>query len=97
MQFYHATTAEGWAAIQREGCLYGVREFGRRVTYLAVDVKDASCWAGILLSVEYTPDPEYDNYIQNCWQFRVYREIPINNVQLMGVNNDNHRLAGKSQ
>lgn len=79
--------------IQKEGVLLGKRtvfdeEFKRLYnvppcTYLTPDVEEAKCYGDILLEVEYDPfkNPVENNYIEGCWQFRVYEPIPIKDVR----------------
>lgn len=80
MIFYHGTSEENWNAIQREGVL-----FNGRVTYLAVDMEEAKCYGNIVLQVEYDPTthPNMNNYVNGCWQFRVYEPIPISKIKIM--------------
>ena len=80
MIFYHGTSKENWDTIQREGIL-----FSGRVTYLAVDMEEAKCYGNIVLQVEYDPTthPNMNNYVDGCWQFRVYEPITISNVKVL--------------
>lgn len=80
MIFYHGTSKENWNAIQREGVL-----FNGRVTYLAVDMEEAKCYGNVVLQVEYDPTthPNMNNYVDGCWQFRVYEPITIENIKVM--------------
>lgn len=80
MIFYHGTSKENWNAIQRKGVL-----FNGRVTYLAADLAEAKCYGDIVLQVEYDPTthPNMNNYVDGCWQFRVYEPITIENIKLM--------------
>lgn len=89
MKFYHATTQEGWESIQEEGVLWGVREHGSRVTYLSTSLEDARPWAAIILEVEYSPG-DRDNYVDGCWQCRVYEPIPLSAVTLFETNSTPH-------
>ena len=95
MTFYHGTNKENWEAIQKEGVLYGrrfmtdkdgniVKEVDR-CTYLAVDKEEAECYGEVVLQVEYNPatHPHMNNYIDGCWQVRVYEPIPISNIQII--------------
>lgn len=79
MTFYHGTSKENWEKIQQDGFLYG----NNRLTYLAIDLKEAMCYGQIVLQVEYNPfeHPDMNNYCEDCWQFRVYEPIPIHNVK----------------
>jgi hypothetical protein len=95
MTFYHGTSKEGWEKIQKEGILYGRRyitdENGvpikevDRCTYLAVDLQEAKCYGEIVLSVEYDPfrKKAKNNYVEGCWQVRVYEPIQLSNVKLL--------------
>ena len=90
MKFYHATTKKSWAAIQAEGVLWGVRDVGVRVTWLSTTLKDARLWAAVVLEVEYTPKEGQDNYMDECWQCRVYVPIPMVDVRVLEINNTPH-------
>ena len=90
MIFYHGTSYENWENIKQEGVLYGrryvtegsqVKEVNR-CTYLATDIDEAKCYGNIVLQVEYDPfkHKKRNNYIDGCWQIRVYEPIPISNV-----------------
>ena len=93
MTFYHGTSKENWEAIQREGVLYGRRYITDnngniikevdRCTYLATDLKEAKCYGNVILQVEYDPfkNKKENNYIDGCWQVRVYEPIPISKIQ----------------
>ena len=92
MIFYHGTSEENWAAIQKEGILYGrrfvtdsngniIKEVDR-CTYLAVDVEEAKCYGDVILEVEYDPySSRHNNYTEDCWQLRVYEPISIDNIR----------------
>lgn len=93
MTFYHGTSKENWAAIQQEGVLYGrryvlnndgtIRHEVDRCTYLAVDLEEAKHYGDVVLQVEYDPHkhPKQNNYIDGCWQVRVYEPIDIANIK----------------
>ena len=97
MTFYHGTNKENWDAIQREGILYGRRYITdnngniikevSRCTYLAVDLEEAKCYGDVILQVEYNPfkHKEKNNYIEGCWQVRVYESIPISKIQKINL------------
>jgi len=87
MKFYHGTSIENYIAIQKEGMLYGRRvgvndKENNRCTYLATDIDEAKCYGDVVLSVEYDPlkNKAMNNYIEGCWQFRVYEPIPLSDV-----------------
>lgn len=93
MTFYHGTSKENWDAIQKEGVLFGrrfivdndgniIKEVDR-CTYLAVDKTEAEQYGDVVLKVEYNPfkTPKHNNYIEGCWQVRVYEPIPITDVE----------------
>lgn len=95
MIFYHGTTQENWDKIQKEGVLFGrryitdaegnpIKEVGR-CTYLAIDIEEAQCYGNVILSVEYNPlkNKKANNYIDGCWQVRVYEPIPIDNIKVV--------------
>lgn len=93
MIFYHGTTEDAWCKIQEEGMLYGRRyvlnDDGTinheidRCTYLAIDLDEAKQYGNIVLKVEYNPyeHPNKNNYMDGCWQVRVYEPIPMYNIQ----------------
>ncbi len=91
MIFYHGTNKEIWDTIQKEGILFGRRispitgEELSRCTYLAVDKEEAACYGDVVLQVEYNPfeHPKMNNYINGCWQVRVYEPISIKDVKLI--------------
>lgn len=91
MIFYHGTSIENWNAIQKEGILYGKRFITdnngniikevNRCTYLAVEPEEAKCYGDILLQVEYNPlNSKHNNYMEGCWQVRVYEPIPLSDI-----------------
>jgi len=82
MTFYHGTSEESWEKIQKEGVLFGERGTPSRCTYLAVDKEAAEHYGGVVLKVEYDPaiHPMDNNYVEGCWQVRVYEPIPIENI-----------------
>lgn len=94
--FYHGTTFENWEKIVKERMLFGERkvvdEEGKpskiynnvsRCTYLATDIEEAKCYGDVLLEIHYDPtlSPKYNNYVDGCWQFRVYEPILIENIK----------------
>ena len=92
MTFYHGTSEDNWKTIQEEGILYGRRYVLKndgsidyecdRCTYLAVDLEEAECYGDVVLEVEYDPfSSEHNNYIEDCWQVRVYEPIPIDKIK----------------
>ena len=93
MTFYHGTNKENWDAIQKEGVLYGRRYITdnngniikevNRCTYLATDLEEAKHYGDVILQVEYDPfkHKKENNYIDGCWQVRVYEPIPISKIQ----------------
>lgn len=93
MTFYHGTTQENWEKIQQEGFLFGRRyilnkdgSINREVdrcTYLAVEKEEAQHYGDVLLEVEYDPfrNPKKNNYVEGCWQIRVYEPISIAKIK----------------
>ena len=85
MIFYHRTTLKNWNKIQEEGILFGRlsnpdnKYHPSRCTYLTIDINEAKCYGEIILEVEYNPflHPKMNNYIDGCWQLRVYEPIEI--------------------
>lgn len=97
MIFYHGTSQENWKAIQQEGCLYGRRYIidnnGNilkeidRCTYLATDLKESEQYGDVVLQVEYDPkNSMHNNYIDGCWQLRVYEPIPLSQIKKINTN-----------
>lgn len=97
MVFYHGTLQENWEVIQQEGFLYGrryvtdsngkiVKEVSR-CTYLATDLEEAKCYGDVVLQVEYDPfkHKKENNYIDGCWQLRVYEPIPLSQIKVLNV------------
>lgn len=87
MLFYHGTTEENFKDITNEGILFGKRGTYSRCTYLATDIKEAKCYGNYILEVNYDPliNPNENNYIDGCWQLRIYEPIPISNIKLIQV------------
>ena len=89
MKFYHGTSRENWEAIQNEGILFGRllvnNNLISRCTYLAVDIEEAKCYGEVVLEVEYDPykHKKMNNYIEDCWQFRVYEPIPLTDIKVI--------------
>lgn len=92
MVFYHGTSEENWVKIQEEGILYGRRDVldnqGKvikevdRCTYLAVNKEEAECYGDVVLMVEYDAENrKLNNYVEGCWQIRVYEPISIENIK----------------
>ena len=86
MIWYHGTSKERWKQIQTEGVLWGIRGYGMdRCTYLAADIQEAKCYGEIVLRIEYNPfeNIKDNNYIDGCWQMRVYEPIPLNRIEVV--------------
>lgn len=89
MKFYHGTSRENWEAIQQEGILFGRLLVNNkevsRCTYLAVDLAEAKCYGEVVLEVEYDPykHKKMNNYIEDCWQLRVYEPIPLTDIKII--------------
>jgi RNA:NAD 2'-phosphotransferase (TPT1/KptA family) len=89
MKFYHGTSRENWEAIQQEGILFGRLLVNNkevsRCTYLAVDLAEAKCYGEVVLEVEYDPykHKKMNNYIEDCWQLRVYEPIPLTDIKVI--------------
>ena len=66
-----------------------------RCTYLATDLEEAKCYGNIILKVEYDPFDKkgnikkdkrrkpLNNYVEDCWQIRVYEPISLNNIKIL--------------
>ena len=97
MIFYHGTTKEAWAEIQREGVLWGRRWITNndgtkikevdRCTYLALDLEEAKYYGEVVLQVEYDPmkSGAINNYHEGCWQVRVYEPIPLRDINKIEI------------
>lgn len=92
MVFYHGTTEEKYKEILKEGVLFGRRYITDdngtpikevdRCTYLTSDIDEARCYGDVILCVEYEPTlSRKNNYVDGCWQFRVYEPIPMENIK----------------
>ena len=83
MKFYHGTSQSAWQQIQNEGILFGDRGTRGRCTYLAAEIEEAKCYGEVVLEVDYDPlkNVKANNYIEGCWQFRVYEPIPISQIK----------------
>ena len=97
MTFYHGTSEERWALIQKDGYLWGYRvhngepTLGYRYTYLTPDIDIAKKYGDVMLEVEYEPvginGEAIDNYGfdppkgMTCWQFSVFVPISLNKVK----------------
>lgn len=89
MKFYHGTNKHGLKETKKQGFLLHRRlVFDKNgqpskifkpspCTYLAIDRKEAKRYGNIVLEVEYDPivHPNMNNYIEGCWQLRVYEPI----------------------
>ena len=91
MVFYHGTSEDNWRIIQQDGVLYGrrfvlnndgsIKKEVDRCTYLAVDKEEAEHYGDVVLRVEYDPlASKHNNYVEDCWQVRVYEPIPITQI-----------------
>lgn len=96
MIFYHGTSQKTWETIQQEGFLYGRRYItdsdGKiikevdRCTYLATDLEEAKHYGEVVLQVEYDPkSSKRNNYVDGCWQLRVYEPIPLSQIKLLNI------------
>jgi len=86
MKFYHGTTIQNWKKIKKEGVLWGIRKNApSRCTYLTPSKREAIGWGDVVLGVEYDPSNGVNNYVDGCWQFRVYDPIPIKNIELSKI------------
>ena len=79
-EFYHGTSEQTWSDIQIEGVLFGKRPYAKsRCTYLTPDIEEAKRYGDVVLRVLYDPaeHPDMNNYVEGCWQFRVYEPISL--------------------
>lgn len=85
MIFYHGTTKSNYELIKQEGFLWGKRNAPSRCTYLASSICEAEKYGDVILEVEYNPyeNKIENNYIDDCWQFRVYEPISIDNIKIL--------------
>lgn len=98
MIFYHGLSKEKWEKTAKQGYLLHDRtskEYPNAspVVYLAIDKKEASMYGEVLLEIEYNPytNPKFNNYINGCWQFRVYEPIPLTKVKQIRYDNNNYQ------
>lgn len=78
MIFYHGTDKHGLEETERQGYLLHKRAQGMsHCVYLAVDIEEARQYGDVLMRVEYDPqkNKSMNNYLEGCWQFRVYEPI----------------------
>lgn len=106
MVFYHGTTKDKYKEILKEGVLFGrryivddngtpIKEVDR-CTYLASDIEEARCYGDVILCVEYEPSlSKKNNYVDACWQFRVYEPIPIANIKNVIIDNVELKITKK--
>ena len=84
MEFYHGTSEQTWSDIQIDGVLFGKRPNAKssRCTYLTTDAEEAKQYGDVVLRVFYDPTehPDMNNYVEGCWQFRVYEPISLTRV-----------------
>lgn len=88
MEFYHGTNEQSWKDIQKDGELFGKRPNAKsRCTYLTTDIKEAEQYGDVVLRVLYDPaeHPDMNNYVEGCWQFRVYEPISLMRVKKINV------------
>ena len=91
MIFYHGTSEENWEKIKKEGILFGrlsnpnSKYHPSRCTYLTTDINEAKCYGKVILKVKYNPliNPKMNNYINECWQLRVYESIKLENIEVI--------------
>lgn len=102
MIFYHGTTKENWEKIKEEGVLYGrrfilnndgsIKQEVDRCTYLTVDKEEAQYYGEIILEVQYDPlSSKYNNYIDGCWQVRVYEPIPLSQIKELNTRKEENK------
>lgn len=93
MKFYHGTTKDNFEKIISEGILFGrisnpsEKYHPARCTYLAVDKEEAKYYGEIILEVDYDPykHPKMNNYIEGCWQIRVYEPISLDKIKQINL------------
>jgi len=76
MIFYHGTSEDKWALIQKEGVLWGYSSYRNyRYTYLTPDIGIAKKYGNVILEVEYEPvgvdGRGIDNY---CFDYDIPEE-----------------------
>lgn len=84
MEFYHGTSEQTWSDIQIDGVLFGKRPNAKsRCTYLTTDIEEAKQYGDVVLRVLYDPTehPDKNNYVEGCWQFRVYEPIYLGQIE----------------
>ena len=84
--WYHATTPDRWAEIQREGVLWGKRKAPSRCTYLAAKVENALHYGEIILEVHFNPEEHKpNNFHPDCWQCRFYCPIELKLIRQINL------------
>lgn len=102
MIFYHGTTKDNWQKIKEEGVLFGrryvlnidgsINREVERCTYLAVDKEEAKCYGDVVLEVEYNPlSSKRNNYVDGCWQVRVYEPIPLSQIKELNARKEDEK------
>jgi len=88
MTLYHGTSKSVWKQIQNEGILWGIRIIPgfnpSRCTYLATDKEEAEQYGSIIIEVDFDKQRDTpNNYVDGCWQVRVYCPIPLSRLKLV--------------
>lgn len=86
MIFYHGTNKDGLEESLSQGFLLHKRSGNASpCVYLAVDEDEAKNYGDVVLEVEYDPEinKSMNNYVDGCWQLRVYE--PIYNFKVLNL------------
>ncbi len=78
MIFYHGTNEHGLSETLKHGYLLHTRNNNASpCVYLAKELEEAKQYGNVILKVEYDPNknPSMNNYVDGCWQLRVYEPI----------------------
>lgn len=79
---------ERWQKTQAQGYLLHGRATPEHsnispCVYLATELEEAKHYGPVVVEVEYLPGGGCDNYVEGCWQFRVYVRISLTAVKLV--------------
>jgi len=78
MIFYHGTNKFGLSETLKQGFLLHKRPMNASpCVYLAININEAKMYGDVVLEVEYDPrtNKSMNNYVDGCWQVRVYEPI----------------------
>lgn len=86
MKFYHATTENNWIEIQKDGVLWGRKNFywcGHlcdRINWLAINKEDALNFGSVLLEIDL---PNIKEHIY--WEYVTYEPISLDKIKRIKI------------